>query len=197
MSVAEKNNLLPEKGEVNLYPAFFSVAESDRYLRCCLNDIPWEQRPVKLFGKIIPQPRLTASFADPGTEYGYSGVELQSSDWNEELLEIKKRAEAFSGFQFNTALLNLYRDGRDYMGWHRDNEKDLGIDPAIISVSFGVERKFQLRLYKEKTDLITVLLKHGDLLIMKGETQKFWEHLLPKATAISSPRINITFRKVL
>jgi alkylated DNA repair dioxygenase AlkB len=189
-------NLLPHHGSVFLFREFFTVKQADDLLEHFLTSIPWTQQPVKIFGREIPQPRLTASFADDGISYGYSGIELLNNRWTPELLSVKSRVEEKTCCQFNTALLNLYRDGKDYMGWHRDNEKDLGKDPPVASVSFGERRKFQLRSYQKKDELLAVELGHGDLLLMSGETQQFWEHRLPKNPGVRGPRLNITFRRV-
>ena len=196
MQAPVTDNLIAHHGKAILYRAFFSSAESDKYLAYFLKEMPWAQRPVKLFGKEIMQPRLTVSFADKGAGYGYSGVMLKSLAWTAELREIKSRVEKACGYKFNTALLNLYRQGDDYMGWHRDNEKNLGAAPAIASLSFGARRKFQLRNYTDKKEIVTVELGHGDLLIMSAELQKCWEHGLPKAAGVVLPRINITFRRI-
>src|SRR5687768_3924436 len=150
-------NLLPHHGEVFLYPSFFTPEESAGFLEYFLNKIDpiaigWRQNPVKIFGKEVLQPRLSCSFADEGVEYGYSGVKLKSNRWTGEMLYIKQKVEQITVQSFNTALLNLYRDGKDYMGWHRDNEKSLGPAPVIASVSFGTERRFQLRNYADKKE---------------------------------------------
>jgi alkylated DNA repair dioxygenase AlkB len=190
------HNLLPHNGSVFLYPGFFSKYESDKFYGELLNTVNWQQLPIKIFGKEVMQPRLTAWFADEGTQYAYSGLTLQAFEWTESLLEIKTRVEKVSDCKFNSALLNLYRDGNDSMGWHRDNEKELGVNPPVASVSFGETRKFQLRTYVNKSDLITIPLQHGSFLLMKDETQHYWEHRVPKELRIKGSRINITFRGV-
>ncbi len=190
-------NLLPHHGEVLLFPAFFNKQESDALFEDLRTGVRWKQEPIKLFGKEIMQPRLTAWYSDPGIRYSYSGITMQGTDWNVSLQLIKTRLETFFKLPCNSALLNLYRDGHDSMGWHRDNEKELGQHPTIISVNFGATRKFQLREYKSKQNLISLELQHGSVLIMKGESQPHWEHRVPKQTKLSDPRINITFRQVL
>src|SRR5690606_18833627 len=116
--------------------------------------------------------------------------------WTDALLAIRSKVEKRSGETFNTALLNYYRDGKDYMGWHRDNEKALGKSPPVASVSFGASRIFQLRRYDSKQQKMELLLNAGDLLLMSGDTQRYWEHRLPRAPKNTQPRINITFRRV-
>ena len=189
-------NLLPHPSEVLFYPGFFTPEEDQAYFEYLDKHIPWLQEPVKMFGKLIMQPRLTAFFGDPGLNYTYSGLTVQAETWTEPLLEIKRKLEEKCEDTFNCCLLNYYRDGKDYMGWHRDNERSLGQYPVIASVSFGAQRLFQFRNYQEKVPVLSLELENGSLLLMKGETQKYWEHRLPKITLPVGPRINLTFRSV-
>jgi len=188
------DNLLPHHGEVFLYPGFFSKSESDTYLNHLMQDIGWKQEPIKLFGKTIMQPRLTALFGDSEKKYTYSGITMSANIWTAGLMEMKIRVEKITGVTFTGALLNLYRDGNDSMGWHRDNEKELGKFPVIASLSFGAARKFQLREYATKENTRTLFLEHGHLLVMRGETQQYWEHRVPKDIRAPHSRVNITFR---
>jgi len=189
-------NILPHPGEGLFYPGFFDKQESDTYLKYLLDDIPWIQEPVTLFGRSVMQPRLTAFFGDRGMKYAYSGLSMQAEEWTPPLLRIKEKVEAKCNAAFNVCLLNLYRDGKDYMGWHRDNERSLGPLPVIASLSFGEVRLFQFRHYVEKIPVISLELEHGSMVLMKGETQKYWEHRLTKTTLPAGPRINLTFRFV-
>ncbi len=145
---------------------------------------------------MIMQPRLTAWYGDPDKKYSYSGITMAPTNWTTPLMAIKSRVDDCAGVQFNSVLLNYYRDGKDSMGWHRDNEKELGLNPVIASVTFGASRNFQLRHYRDKKSLVQVSLQHGSLLLMKGATQHFWEHQLPKTTKVMSPRLNMTFRVI-
>jgi alkylated DNA repair dioxygenase AlkB len=190
-------NLLPYKGELLYLPAFLSKEMSDGLFSSLIQNVPWKQEPVRIFGRMLMQPRLTASYADAGISYGYSGITLKTLEWTEELLAIKKLVEKDAGQTFNTALLNYYRNGSDSMGWHRDNERQLGPEPAIASVTLGAERKFQLRNYETKKDTITLLPAHGSLIIMRGVSQQHWEHRLPKDPRVGEARINITFREII
>jgi alkylated DNA repair dioxygenase AlkB len=117
--------------------------------------------------------------------------------WTAELQEILTKVQDFAQCEFTHVLCNYYRDGNDSMGWHRDNEKVLGQNPTIASVTFGVQRAFQTRTYTEKKPKINIELSHGSLLLMKGESQHFWEHQLPKSKSCQGKRINLTFRKIL
>ncbi|WP_290797174.1 alpha-ketoglutarate-dependent dioxygenase AlkB family protein [Flavihumibacter sp. UBA7668] len=190
-------NLLPKEGEVYYYPDFFSKDESDQLFRQLQEEVNWKQEPIKLFGKEIMQPRLTAWYGEENKPYSYSGITMTPEIWTHPLLIIKKRIESISGIQFTSALLNYYRNQQDSMGWHRDNEKELGPNPIIGSVSFGENREFQFRHYRDKQLKKTLLLTHGSFLLMKGSTQHFWEHSLPKRSRTMSGRINLTFRKIL
>lgn len=194
-SSGEPVNLLPFNGEVLYYPSFFGKTESGRYLQSLQTEIDWKQEPVVLFGKQIMQPRLTAWYGSKG--YSYSGITMQPQPFAAVLPELKQAAEAMAKVEFNSCLLNNYRNGNDSMGWHRDNEKNLGKSPVIASLSFGAARKFQFRNYEEKTLIKTLFLEHGSLLLMRGKTQQCWEHRLPKQSKSTEPRINITFRSVI
>lgn len=190
-------NILPGNGEAYLYPTFFPIGEADNCLKELQENVSWKQEPIKIFGKEMMQPRLTALYGNAGKTYSYSGISMQPHTWNETLLLIKKKIEIIAGVPFNAALLNQYRTGQDSMGWHRDNEKELGINPIIGSVSFGATRKFQLRNYSDKKLLQTIELSHGSFLLMKGSTQHFWEHQVPKTARDIGVRINITFRIII
>jgi alkylated DNA repair dioxygenase AlkB len=189
-------NLLPHKGKVFLFENFFTEKEAAHFLQKLKSTIQWKQEPIKMFGKMIMQPRLTAWYGDADKSYTYSGITMKPNNWTKELLEIKTRIEPISNVQFTSALLNLYRDGQDSMGWHRDNEKELGDNPTIGSVSFGESRIFKLREYATKELVKNIELLHGSYLLMQGETQHFWEHQIPKTTKTLTERINITFRKL-
>jgi len=189
-------NLLPSGGEVFYYPRVFDAGLSDEYFNLLFSGIRWKQEPVKLFGREIMQPRLTAWYGDEDKPYAYSGLKMQATRWIEPLLDIKAVADKYSGAHSTSALLNLYRDGSDGLGWHRDNEKVLGPEPVIASVSLGAPRLFQLRNYHHKKQVITLDLEPGSLLVMKGASQKEWEHRIPKTKRPVGARINITFRVI-
>lgn len=188
----DSNTILPFQGDVHYESAFFPKKESDDYLQKLGKELPWKQEPIVLFGKKIMQPRLTNWVGEK--PYTYSGITMQPHPFGETLMAIKNKLEAFTHCQFNTALLNLYRNGTDSMGWHRDNEKELGPAPIIASVSFGAVREFQFRHYQTKDHLTKLPLEHGSLLIMRGLTNTYWEHRIPKTNKPLQPRINITFR---
>ena len=183
-------------GELLLYPHLFSPQESDDFLANLQESIDWKQEEIRLYGKLIPLPRLTAWFGDEGKTYMYSGITVQSEPWTPTLLKIKSRVEEVSNVIFNSVLLNYYRNERDSVSWHSDDEPELGKNPLIGSVSLGDVRTFQLRHKAEKSLIISKDLPHGSYLEMASSTQHHWLHQIPKRTRKIGPRINLTFRVI-
>ncbi len=176
-------------------PAFFSKEESDGYFAQLQRQVDWQQEHVRLFGKKIPMPRLTAWYGDK--DYTYSGLQNKPRPWLPLLLELKQAVEQRTGNSYNSVLLNFYRSGSDSMGWHSDDEPTLGQNPSIASLSFGGTRRFGFRHKTNKALKNQYLtLQHGSLLLMQGPTQHFWQHSIPKTAATVEPRINLTFRQV-
>lgn len=185
------------KSEIFYYEDFLAKQEADDYFERLKNEIAWEEKEITIFGKTYKMPRLTAWYGDAEAIYTYSGVTNYPKPWNEVLLSLKERVENFVGASFNCVLLNLYRNGRDSMGWHSDDEKELGENPIIASVSFGGERRFLLKPKDKKNPTRgEILLRHGSLLVMGGETQEYWLHGIPKTAKAVAPRINLTFRYI-
>ena len=177
---------------------FFDFDQSQLYMKHLTNDIKWKREKIRMWGREIVTKKRIAWYADEGKSYTYSGSTFHPDQWNELLLEIKKHVEQYIKFQFNSVLLNEYPNGKVGMGWHSDDERELGIDPIIASLSFGANRDF---IFKHKTDKsfenIKIHLKSGSLLVMLGSTQHHWKHSLPKRLKVREPRINLTFRKIL
>ena len=177
---------------------FFDFDQSQLYVKHLTNDIKWKREKIRMWGREIVTKKRIAWYADEGKSYTYSGSTFHPDQWNELLLEIKKYVEQYMNFQFNSVLLNEYTNGKVGMGWHSDDERELGIDPIIASLSFGANRDF---IFKHKTDKsfenIKIHLKSGSLLLMLGSTQHYWKHSLPKRLKVREPRINLTFRKIL
>jgi alkylated DNA repair dioxygenase AlkB len=186
---------LPD-ADLAFYPTLLERQESDRLLTELTQTIDWRQDWITIYGRSLPQPRLTAWYGDPGISYTYSGITLHPSTWTEALLELKARVEAVSGVGFNSVLLNLYRDGNDSMGWHSDDEPELGQNPVIGSLSLGGTRRFALRHRQEKSWKYQLELTSGSFLLMQGTTQHYWQHQVPKTKRPVSPRINLTFRVI-
>jgi alkylated DNA repair dioxygenase AlkB len=185
-------------GDLKIWRHLFAVTEADRLFLELLNGVEWRHDAIQVYGRQIPLPRLTAWFGDEGASYTYSGIKMNPAPWTPALLSIKQRIEGVADSSFNSVLLNLYRDGRDGVAWHQDNEPELGKNPVIGSVSLGETRTFQLK-HKSRKDLgiVNIDLGHGSFLLMSGPTQHFWRHRLPKTPKVRHPRINLTFRKVL
>lgn len=183
--------------DVLYYPSFFDTATSDTIYHDLNNTIQWKQDDIKVFGKIHPQPRLTALYGNNDKSYTYSNITMHPHPFTSDLLHIKEKIELISKVNFTTCLLNLYRDGRDSNGWHSDNEKELGKQPVIASVSLGQERWFHFKHKTNKNLKQKIILQHGSLLIMKGTTQEYWLHQIPKTKKVIRPRINLTFRIIV
>ena len=177
---------------------FFNLDESQLYMRQLTQSVLWRREKIKMWGKEIVTKRRIAWYADDGKSYTYSGSTFFPSQWNNVLLQLKERVENYSEIKFNSVLLNEYPSGEVGMGWHSDDEKELGTDPIIASLSFGANRDF---IFKHKTDRsienVKLHLKSGSLLLMLGSTQHYWKHSLPKRLKVKEPRINLTFRNII
>lgn len=185
---------LKDGGHIVYYPFFFDNEISNHYFEQLQQHTPWQQDDITVFGKVYKQPRLTALYGNNNNPYSYSNITMHPIPFSEILIEIKQKVEEFSKVEFTTCLLNLYRDGRDSNGWHADNEKELGTNPIIASVSFGAQRVFHLKHRMDKSQKIKLNLEHGSLLLMKGTTQHYWLHQIAKTKKIVDKRINLTFR---
>ena len=185
-----------QDAEIIYYPQFFDKEQADKIYTELLQEIAWQQDNITVFGKTHPQPRLTALYGNEGKPYSYSNITMQPNPWNSLLQKIKYFIEATTECQFTTVLLNQYRDGKDSNGWHADNEKELGTNPIIASLSFGAERVFQLQHNTIADAKKSIVLEHGSLLLMKGSTQHFWKHQIPKTAKPIGNRINLTFRSI-
>ena len=159
-------------------------------------NIAWKQDWINLYGKSHPLPRLTAWYGDSERDYTYSGIKSKPNQWNQGLLHIKHEVERCAGLDFNSVLLNWYRDGNDHLSWHSDDEKELGPNPVIASANFGTTRDFVLRPKNSHADRLVLPLKHGTLLLMSGSLQHFWQHSVPKRTKAQGSRFNLTFRRI-
>ncbi|WP_258364917.1 alpha-ketoglutarate-dependent dioxygenase AlkB [Arenibacter sp. ARW7G5Y1] len=186
---------LPDS-EIIYYPNFLKTSEADHYLKIIRETTPWQQDRITVFGKTHPQPRLTALFGDNSKPYSYSNITMHPHLFTAELLELRNKLKTEFGIHFTSSLINLYRNGKDSNGWHADDERALGRNPVIASISLGQVRYFHLK-HKLKKDLkFKLLLEHESLLLMKGETQHCWYHQIPKTSKNIQERINITFRVI-
>ena len=199
------NNNIPSDGKNISFPgaslryfdSFFSKKEAEMFFDLLIKQIKWQQDPIKIFGKTYLQPRLTALYANNNNPYSYSGIKMYPNKMTPLLIEIQNRIQKVSDSKFTTILLNQYRDGKDSNGWHADNERELGENPVIASVSFGAERFFHLKHRNKKKLRLKIPLTSGSLLFMEGETQKYWLHQIAKTSRKIGPRINLTFRKII
>ena len=182
--------------EIISYEKFINSSDADRLFSSAINEIPWKTSTIKMYGKEVPIPRLQCWVGDPGCEYAYSGKSLQRYDFFEPLIEIRSSIEDRLGIYFNSVLANLYRDGNDSMGFHADDEPELGNNPVIASVSLGADRPLIFQ-NKDKTETKIFDQPHGSLMIMRGATQSTWKHGIRKTKKILEPRINFTFRNII
>ncbi len=185
-----------DDGDILWIKRFLPKAEADTLFQTLQTEIPWRQDSLRIAGKDTPIPRLQAWYGDPGMTYTYSGLKLDPLPWTPTLAALKARLEDYSDCHFNSLLANLYRNEQDSVGWHADDEPELGENPAIASLSLGDTRDFQLKHRQHQDRKLTLPLQHGDLLIMKGALQHHWLHQIPKSRTPCGPRINLTFRRI-
>ena len=182
--------------KIRVQEGFFTPVESTKLLENFIVALPWESMKIKMFGRDVVIPRLQCWIGDEGCDYSYSGKKLHRQDWTKELLMIKEKISQQAGLEFNSVLVNYYRDGQDSMGWHADDEKELGINPTIASVSLGETRRFDIK-HKQNPELhYKFELTSGSLLIMRGALQHHWVHQIPAQKKVKEPRINLTFRTI-
>jgi alkylated DNA repair dioxygenase AlkB len=186
---------LPD-ADVRLWPKALQRDEADALLASLLQDIPWHAEEILIFGARRRVPRLVSWHGDAGTTYSYSGTAHEPLPWTPQLLRLRDQVQALTGHVFNSVLLNLYRNGQDSMGWHADDEPELGREPAIASVSLGATRRFKLRHRRQPEAAVTLDLAHGDVLLMAGATQHTYVHSVPKTVRPAGERINLTWRWV-
>ena len=185
---------LPADFEVQ--PRFLDPAESEAIFRDLRRTVDWQQNHLSVFGRRVALPRLTAWYGDPGSCYAYSGIVNDPLPWTETLQRLRILLQDRTGAKYNSVLLNLYRDARDGVGWHSDDEPELGSSPTIASLSFGEARRLRFR-HKRTRESINLELSDGSLLVMRGRSQRDWDHCVPKSTKNLRERINATFRQVL
>lgn len=183
-------------GQLSYYPEFLPVTKADELLTKLQGNVAWQQDWITIGGRRVQIPRLNAWYGDSGANYSYSGLQLSPNLWLPELDTLRTELAKLLGETFNSALLNLYRDGNDSVSWHSDDEPELGRNPLIASVSLGQTRTFQLKP-KAGGSKLNLPLQHGSLLVMSGATQHHWQHQIPKQRGVTEPRINLTFRQII
>lgn len=190
---------LPLPGaEVWFAPDWLPAAQADALFTVLHDEVAWETHRIRMFGRLVDSPRLSCWMGDPGAGYTYSGTRFEPHPWPSPLLHgIRTRLSRELGTAFNSALANRYRDGRDYMGWHSDNEAALGPRPVIASLSLGASRRFVLKHRQDPARKLELNLPHGSLLVMRGDTQRDCRHSLPRTAKPVGERINLTFRQIV
>lgn len=188
-------NLLPYDGVADYYGSILSPYQAHDYFSQLLATVAWQHDEAVIFGKHIVTKRKVAWYGDRGYSYTYSNTTKHARVWTSELLRLKARIEEVAGSSFNSCLLNLYHNGSEGMGWHSDDERTLGDNSVIASLSLGAERKFSFK-HKQDKRTVSLTLESGSLLVMRGATQHCWQHALPKTKKVSQPRINLTFRTI-
>jgi len=189
-------NVLNKDGEANYYGIIMTTSEANTYYNLLLKKINWKNDEALYHGRHIVTKRKVAWYGDQGFLYTYSNTTKQALPWTNELIDLKRKTELITNSQFNSCLLNLYHDGNEGMTWHSDDEKSLGKNTVIASLSFGAERKFSFK-HRRTRQTISLLLENGSLLVMRGNTQSNWLHSLPLSSKINHPRINLTFRTII
>jgi alkylated DNA repair dioxygenase AlkB len=179
------------------YPGFIGGESGMDLMHQLIREVPWRQQVIQMYGKEVVTPRLTAWYGDAAKSFRFSGTRFDPVPWTSELYDLKEKIQHTTGLSFNSVLLNYYRDGNDSVAWHSDNEKELGINPHIASLSIGQARQFEFRHKNEHSRKYALSLENGSLLIMKGDLQHLWEHRIPKSRLPARERINLTFRSIL
>ncbi len=187
---------LEPEGQLGYWSDWLGQDAATDCLHQLQRELDWQQRPIVLFGRQVMQPRLTAFHGDAGIAYRYSGKTLRAEDWPGVLVPLCDALEVALGMRFNSVLCNWYRDGQDSMGWHSDNEPELGKRPLIASISLGGVRQFRLKPLSGG-ECLALKPAHGSLIVMAGDLQQHWLHEVPKTRRTVGPRINLTFRRIL
>jgi alkylated DNA repair dioxygenase AlkB len=195
-NVDKTANLLRKDGKAHYYGIIIPYKEANRYFELLLKNILWKNDEAIILGKHIITKRKVAWYGDSDYLYTYSNATKQALPWTKELLELKRLVEQITGARFNSCLLNLYHNGDEGLGWHSDDERSIGKNTPIASLSFGAERKFSFK-HKQTKQMVSLVLEHGSLLVMKDATQMNWLHSLPKSNKITQARINLTFRMMV
>ena len=183
-------------GQLNFEPQWLPRAEADQLLAAVMDTVRWETHRIRMFGREVDSPRLSCWIGDPGASYVYSRTRFEPRPWPPALQALRSRIDAVAGVVMNSVLANLYRDGKDAMGWHSDDEPELGPRPVIASLSLGGTRRFAFKHRRDPAKKFALDLPHGSLLLMSGDTQANWRHALPRTTRTVPPRLNLTFRRI-
>ena len=176
--------------------AWLPASRADALMADLREGLDWEVHRIRMFGRLVDSPRLSSWIGDPEASYVYSRIRFEPRPWHPSLTQLRRELHALLGVDFNSVLANRYRDGRDAMGWHSDDERELGACPVIASVSLGATRRFAVKHRREPGRKLRLELAHGSLLVMRGDTQANYRHALPRTARAVSDRINLTFRRI-
>lgn len=187
---------LPD-AELRFDPHWLGPVDADGLMTALQDQVSWSVHRIRIFGQEVDSPRLSCWIGDPLARYRYSGTLFEPHPWPAVLRPLRERLRRELGVDFNSVLANLYRDGRDAMGWHSDDEPELGAAPVIASLSLGATRRFALKHRRDPGRRLALDLPHGSLLVMSGPTQRHYRHVLPRTTRPVGARINLTFRQIL
>lgn len=190
-----RDNFLPRDGELRYWGVVFSFDDASMWMQRLMNEVEWKPDEANIYGKHIITRRQYAWFSDRRETYTYSGVTRHSQCWIPLINVLRQQVEQYTGEEYQSCLLNLYPDGETGMAWHSDDETELVKHGSIASLSFGASRRFVLK-HRTTQEKVEMLLNHGDLLEMRGATQSYWVHSIPKTKAVTEPRINLTFRQM-
>lgn len=193
---AEQQHFLLPDAEITLWPTWLAQPDTVALQAKLTADLSWRQEQIRIYGKTVKIPRQQVWMGDTHCSYQYSGVRFMPSPWHPLLKQLTLQISAFIGRPLNCVLLNLYANGQDHMGWHADNEPELGVSPVIVSLSLGATRRFDLQ-HRTREHQLQLQLSNGSLLLMAGACQQYWQHRLPKQSRISDPRLNLTFRYIM
>jgi alkylated DNA repair dioxygenase AlkB len=183
--------------ELRYFPRWVDADLADKWLSELSAQTPWSQPQIKLYGRSIAVPRLVAWYGDADALYRYSGLTHEPLLWTPLLADIRQRVQQQVGQPLNGALLNFYRDGQDAMGWHSDDERELGQQPLVVSLNLGATRRFDFRRKGTSRIAHSIALEHGSLLVMSGPTQHYWQHQIARTRKVRAPRLNLTFRQII
>ncbi|SNY53031.1 Alkylated DNA repair dioxygenase AlkB [Arsukibacterium tuosuense] len=192
---AEAQQFLLPDAAITLWPAWLSASGASLLQAQLTADLPWRQEQIRIYGKTVKIPRRQVWMGDPHCSYQYSGARFMPAPWHPALQQLAAELSDTIGRPFNCVLLNLYASGQDHMGWHADNEPELGDTPAIASLSLGATRRFDLQ-HRTLGHQLQLQLENGSLLLMAGDCQQHWQHRLPKQSRVDAPRLNLTFRYI-
>ncbi len=183
------------EADVTYLAAFLDATDADAALDAAVRE-SYRQDQITVHGRTHPIPRLTQWYSTDGSRYTYSGIAMDPRPYPTFVAELAARVSHHTGLAFNSVLINVYRHGRDKVGWHSDDEKELGAEINVASISLGARRSFKLRHRRDHSTVHELSLAHGSLLIMRHPTQLHWQHCIPPRAGVKRPRYNLTFRSI-